>query len=81
MCGWSWPLITFHDHWELDTHQLDLLKWEKRGFPCVQWLGLRAFTAEGAGSISGQGTEIPPVTQGVAQKVKIKILWDKDKKF
>ena len=25
----------------------------------VQWLGLRAFTAEGAGSIPGQGTKIP----------------------
>ena len=25
----------------------------------VQWLGLRDFTAEGAGSISGQGTRIP----------------------
>ena len=25
----------------------------------VQWLGLRAFTAGGAGSIPGQGTKIP----------------------
>ena len=25
----------------------------------VQWLGLRAFTAEGLGSIPGQGTKIP----------------------
>ena len=25
----------------------------------VQWLGLGAFTAEGAGSISGQGTKNP----------------------
>ena len=25
----------------------------------VQWLGLRAFTAEGTGSIPGQGTKIP----------------------
>ena len=24
------------------------------------WLGLYAFTAEGAGSISGQGAKIPP---------------------
>ena len=26
----------------------------------VQWLGLGAFTAEGAGSIPGRGTKIPP---------------------
>ena len=26
----------------------------------VQWLGFRAFTAEGAVSIPGQGTKIPP---------------------
>ena len=25
----------------------------------VQWLGLRTFTAEGTGSIPGQGTKIP----------------------
>ena len=46
-----------------------------------QWLGLCAFPAEGAGSIFGQGTKIPPVTQGAAKKGKIKILQDKDKKF
>ena len=29
----------------------------------VQWLGLHAFTAEGLGSISGQGTKIPQAVQ------------------
>ena len=29
----------------------------------VQWLGLRAFTAKGLGSILGQGTEIPQAAQ------------------
>ena len=27
--------------------------------PAVQWLGLRALTAKGPGSIPGQGTKIP----------------------
>ena len=34
--------------------------WE---IPVVQWLGLHAVTAEGAGSISSQGTKILPVAQ------------------
>ena len=35
----------------------------------VQWLGLRAFTAEGSGSIPGQGTKIPQaVWQGQKKK-------------
>ena len=46
-----------------------------------QWLGICAFTAEGAGLISGQGTNTPPVIQGAAKEGKIKILQDKDKKF
>ena len=29
----------------------------------IQWLGLHAFNAKGAGSISGQGTKIPQATQ------------------
>ena len=29
----------------------------------VQWLGLCAFTAEGVGSIPGQGTKIPQAVQ------------------
>ena len=29
----------------------------------VQWLGLCAFSAEGQGSIPGQGTKIPRVTR------------------
>ena len=33
----------------------------------VQWLGLCAFTTEGAGSIPGQGTKIP---QAAAQPKK-----------
>ena len=32
-------------------------------FPVVQWLGLRTFTAEGLGSIPGQGTKIPQAVQ------------------
>ena len=35
--------------------------------PAVQWLGLKAFTAEGAGSIPGQGTRILQA-HGVAKK-------------
>ena len=35
----------------------------------VQWLGLCAFTAEGPGSISGQGTKIPQAMQH-SQKIK-----------
>ena len=38
----------------------------------VQWLGLCAFTAEGPGSVSGQGTKIPQATQH-SQKKKKKI--------
>ena len=30
-------------------------------FPGVQWLGLRALTAEGPGSVCGLGTKIPQV--------------------
>ena len=29
----------------------------------VQWLGLRAFTAEGTGSIPGRGVKIPQAVQ------------------
>ena len=29
----------------------------------MQWLGLCSFTAEGLGSISGQGTKIPQATR------------------
>ena len=32
------------------------------------WLGLHAFTAEGLGSISGQGTKIPKAKQGGQKK-------------
>ena len=36
----------------------------------VQWLGFRAFTAEGLGSIPGQGTKIPQAVQR-GQKIKL----------
>ena len=36
----------------------------------VQWLGLRALTAEGLGSIPGRGTKIPQATQGSQKKKK-----------
>ena len=41
----------------------------------MQWLGLCSFTAEGLGSISGQGTKIPQATrcgQEVGKKKKQK---------
>ena len=37
----------------------------------VQWLGLRAFTAEGPGSIPGRGTKIPQALRGSQKKKKI----------
>ena len=37
----------------------------------AQWLELRAFTAEGAGSIPGRGTKVPQATQ-CSQKTKNK---------
>ena len=36
----------------------------------VQWLGLRAFTAEGLGSIPGRGTKIPDGSVPRGQKKK-----------
>ena len=36
----------------------------------VQWLGLCAFTAEGAGSIPGWGTKIPQATRCAVKKKK-----------
>ena len=36
----------------------------------VQWLGLPAFTAEGAGSIPGQGTKVPASLAGQPKKKK-----------
>ena len=39
----------------------------------VQWLGLRAFTVKGPGSIPGEGTEIPQAAQPKnKQKTKTK---------
>ena len=38
----------------------------------VQWLGLRAFTAKGPGSIPGRGTEIPQAAQcGQSKKIEV----------
>ena len=39
----------------------------------VQWLGLHAFTAEGAGSIPGQRTKIPQATQRGKKKESLKM--------
>ena len=39
----------------------------------VQWLGFRAFTARGAGSIRGQGTKIPQAARRGQKVNKIKI--------
>ena len=36
----------------------------------IQWLGLGAFTAEGPGSIPGQGTKIPQATWRGQKKKK-----------
>ena len=45
----------------------------------IQWLGLRAFTAEGPGSIPGWGTKIPQATQCgqkfKKQKKEVYIIW------
>ena len=38
----------------------------------VQWLGLRAFTAEGLGSIPGRGTKIPQASKCGKKIIKIK---------
>ena len=47
-----------------------LLKMNKGNSQVVQWLGLCAITAKGAGSIPGWGTNITPATQ-CSQKRKI----------
>ena len=43
----------------------------------VQWLGLVAFTAEGPGSIPGQGTKVPKVAQHGQEKKKCHKLGEK----
>ena len=40
--------------------------------PVVQWLGLRVLTAEGLGSIPGQGTKIPQAAQRGKKQNKTK---------
>ena len=47
------------------------LEGEMRNSLVVQWLGLCAFTAEGLGSIPGQGTKIPQATWH-SQRIKKK---------
>ena len=42
-------------------------------YPVVQWLGLRAFIAEGTGSIPGRGTKIPQATRRAAKKKQEKL--------
>ena len=39
--------------------------------PVVQWLGLRVLTAEGLGSIPGQGTKIPQAVWHGQKKKKV----------
>ena len=47
---------------------------QKGNFLVVQWLGLCTYTAEGAGSVPGQGTKIPQATHGGQKKKK----WSKN---
>ena len=49
---------------------LQFKKGNSRNSLAVQRLGLGTFTAEGLGSIPGQGTKIPQATQH-GQKIKI----------
>ena len=42
--------------------------------PVIQWLGLRASTSGGMGSIPGRGTKIPQATQR-GKKKKEKTTW------
>ena len=44
---------------EFYSHKTMLQKWNWGNSLEVQWLGLQALTAEGPGSIPGQGTKIP----------------------
>ena len=52
--------------------QQKIRKKQKENSLAVQWLGLRAFTAEGADSIPGRGTKIPQATWRSQQKRKKK---------
>ena len=45
-------------------------KWSQGNSLVVQWLGLCTFTAEGLGSIPGQGTKIPQARQHSQNKIK-----------
>ena len=52
-----------------------LLKINKGNSLVVQWLGLCAITAKGAGSIPGQGTKITPATQHSQKRKLSKTKW------
>ena len=43
----------------------------------AQWLGLCAFTAEGAGSVPGRGTKIPQAAQQAKKKKEKSITGDR----
>ena len=51
-----------------ETHRLR----KQRDSQVIQWLRLCAFTAEGVGSIPGQGTEIPQAASGAKKERKKK---------
>ena len=51
---------------------LDLLKFEVETSLAVQWLRLRASTAEGLGLIPGQGTKSPTSREVCSEKIKMK---------
>ena len=57
-----------------------LLKMNKGNSLVVQWLGLCAITAKGAGSIPGRGTKITPATQHSQKRNKNEI-WEKISKY
>ena len=51
-----------------ETHRLS----KQRDSQVIQWLRLCAFTAQGVGSIPGQGTEIPQAASGAKKERKKK---------
>ena len=63
-----WNCFCFDEEAFLKVEALEILlflvfkKFGGNSLP-VQWLGFRAFTAEGAGSIPGRGTKIPEAAQ------------------
>ena len=45
----------------------------------VQWLGLRAFTAEDVGSIPGRGTKVPQAVRCSQKKINLIKFFKKEK--